>query len=632
MRLLLLHADSFSFAVTGETSITKQLDPIPPELSRGNADEVLVCMIAVEQGDGEAQDGIINDAASSIAGQCNKIGAKKVFLYPYAHLSSSLEKPRVASKMMDRLESALSKNSALQVHKAPFGVYKSFDIKVKGHPLSELARTITAEGREKKKGIDEDREKDKASLKAESNKISEWLIISPDGTATTPDKFNFDNAPALRSIFDYEIKGSRISEEPPPHIRLMQEHELVDYEPASDSGNFRWYPKGYVMKKALEEQVNTVLNKYGAMQVETPIMYSNTHPALAKYLEKFPARQYTVISDKAEFFLRFAACFGQYLIKHDMQISYKQLPVRLYELTHYSFRREQTGELAGIKRLRAFTMPDMHTLCANIPQGIEEMLNQVKLSFEWMDSVGFKKEEYAVAIRVVKSFYEENSDYIKKITEYYGRPILLEIWPEQYFYFVTKFEVNFIDSQGKASALCTVQIDVKNPQEFGISYVDKDSSRKTPILLHASISGSIDRNIYALLEQQAMQIRNGKIGHFPFWLSPTQIRIIPVSENHVGNAMDLAKKLKGRVDIDDRTETVGKRIRMTEREWIPLSIVLGDKELNSSVLPVRIRGQEKTANMSIEEINAYFDREMGDKIYRPINLPILVSNRPIFRS
>jgi threonyl-tRNA synthetase len=621
MRVLFLHADSFSYEVTGETSITKQLDPIPPGMHKGNAEEVLVCMISIEKGDGDKVRDIVAKAVSDIVSHCKNLDTKNVFLYPYAHLSPTLEAPRTAARILEQLYVELSGLNRFTVYRAPFGFYKRFDIKVKGHPLSELGRTITVE----------EGAKESSGLKAEEKKVSEWLIITPGGKAITADHFDFREQRLFKTFFDYETQGSRLSEEAPPHIRLMQDHELVDYEPASDAGNFRWYPKGYVMKKILEEQINTVLNQYGAMQVETPIMYSFNHPALARYLDKFPARQYTVTSDNSEYFLRFAACFGQYLMKHDMQISYRQLPIRLYELTHYSFRREQSGELAGLKRLRAFTMPDMHTLCADIPQSIEEMLNQVKLSLEWMDNLGFKRDEYVVAVRAVKKFYQENSDYAKKIAEYVGNPILIELWPEQYFYFITKFEVNCVDSQGKASALSTVQIDVKNPTDFGITYIDKNSQPQHPMMLHTSVSGSIDRNLYALLEREAIKMKNGQKAGFPFWLAPTQVRLIPVKEHHVPHALELAKKLKGRVDIDDRNETVGKKIRGAEKEWIPLIIVLGDKEIDSDTLPVRIRAEGETVDMTVEEVCAYFDREMKGKVFRPLNLPQLVSLHPIFR-
>lgn len=142
----------------------------------------------------------------------------------------------------------------------------------------------------------------------------------------------------------------------------MREQELVDYEPASDAGNMRWYPRGVLVKRRLEQHVTRMVVDYGAMEVETPIMYDYGHPALAKYLDRFPARQYVVNSEDKEYFLRFAAYFGQYLIQHDMVTSHRDLPVHLYELTHYSFRREQGSEVFGLRPLRTFTMPDMHSL------------------------------------------------------------------------------------------------------------------------------------------------------------------------------------------------------------------------------------------------------------------------------
>ncbi|MFC1707000.1 threonine--tRNA ligase, partial [Planctomycetota bacterium] len=118
--------------------------------------------------------------------------------------------------------------------------------------------------------------------------------------------FDFDRFPILKKLLQYELSGSRISKEAPPHIRLMQQHELVDYEPGSDQGNFRWYPKGFLLRKLLEEQVDRAMERYGAMQVATPLFYRVSHPALAKYLRRFPARQYRLQADQAEYFLRFA--------------------------------------------------------------------------------------------------------------------------------------------------------------------------------------------------------------------------------------------------------------------------------------------------------------------------------------
>jgi threonyl-tRNA synthetase len=622
MRVLLLHADHFSYRVTGETSITKLLDPIPEEMSRGHASEVLVCMVAVEKGD-SATAALVENAVNEIVTHCEKINTKRVYIYPYAHLSSSLEAPRAADKVVKALASQIESMAGFEVHRAPFGVYKEFEIKVKGHPLSEMARTISAGAAG---GVAES-----AALKAEAEIKSEWLVVTPDGVRHPAESFDFTAYPSLEKFRNYEFSGTRVSEEAPPHIKIMREQELVDYEPGSDQGNFRWYPKGYLLKSILEEQANLTMNRYGAMQVETPVMYSFQHPALAKYLDKFPAKQYVVRSERDEFFLRFAACFGQFLIEHDMNISYKNLPLRMYELTHHSFRREQSGEIAGLRRLRTFTMPDMHTMCSDVPHAKEEMLKQVDLCFQWLNNLGFDSSDYGIAIRVVGDFYEENQDYVDHIARMAGQPVLLEIWDKRYFYFVTKFEVNFNDTQDKSSALSTVQIDVENPETFGITYVTPDGSSAVPLMLHASVSGSIDRTVYALLEKQAMRMKEGKKGGYPFWLAPTQTRLIPVKERHIEPCKEIAGRLKGRVDIDDRNETLGKRIRDAEMEWVPLIIVVGDRELESDKLPVRFRDRGSEEKMSIEELRDYFDEHMRDKVYRPPNLPQMLSVRPVFR-
>jgi threonyl-tRNA synthetase len=209
------------------------------------------------------------------------------------------------------------------------------------------------------------------ALAAEKTLESEWRIYQPDGSLVLAAEFDFRKDEGLRDLYAYEIEGTRIAEDAPPHIRLMREQELVDYESASDAGNLRWYPKGLLVKRLLEQHVTRMVLDYGAMEVETPIMYDYNHPALRKYLERFPARQYLVKSDDKELFLRFAACFGQYMIQHDMVTSHHDLPVRLYELTHFSFRREQGGEIAGLRRLRAFTMPDMHSLVSDMEMAKE---------------------------------------------------------------------------------------------------------------------------------------------------------------------------------------------------------------------------------------------------------------------
>ncbi len=463
------------------------------------------------------------------------------------------------------------------------------------------------------------------AIAAERTLRPEWRVYAPDGTYAPADAFDFDSNPGMRDMFAYERSGTRASDDASPHVKLMREHELVDYEPASDSGNLRWYPKGLLIKRLLERHATNLVATYGAMEVETPIMYDYEHPGLSMYLQRFPARQYVVKSDEKEYFLRFAACFGQYMIMHDMAASYRDLPIRLYELTHYSFRREQGGEVSGLRRLRSFTMPDMHSLVRDTGMARDEFTRQMSLCLRWLADLGL---ECVPVIRFVRSFVDENPEFVSAVMGTLGRPALAEIWDARFFYFDVKFELNFIDTSKKAACLSTVQIDVENAERFDITYVEEDGKRRHPLLMHTSVSGSIDRNVYALLEQQAMRSANGEKPRFPVWLAPTQVRVIPVTDRHADGALGLANRLPLRVDVDDRDLKVSRKIRDAELEWIPFILVVGDKELSGDALTIRPRIGEQV-EMTAEELVAVLRTETAGMPQMQLNTPRL-SRRPIF--
>ena len=502
------------------------------------------------------------------------------------------------------------------MHHAPFGFYKGFEIECKGHPLSELARTIVpAEGGGAAAPAGDATAS--AALKSEKSLRSDWRVCTPEGLEQRACECDFSKSPRFQAMYDYEISGSRVSSEPPAHIEIMKRLELVDYEPASDPGNFRWYPNGELVKRLSEEHVSNLLTGYGAMRVETPIMYDYQHPNLMSYLNRFPARQYVVLSDKKEYFLRFAACFGQYLMQHDMQLSYRALPSRLFEISHYSFRREQSGELAGLRRLRTFTMPDLHTLARDRASAREEFLRQMDLSMQCMKDFDLK---YEVAVRFVREFLDEDPAFAREIVKRAGRPVLFEIWDERFFYYVAKLEFNFIDGQGKSACLSTVQIDVENTERFDIKYVDEDGQRKHPILMHTSVSGSIERVIAAMLEEQATKIKEGGVPSLPLWLSPIQVRIIPVAERHHAFCESLLARIPYRVDFDDRDMSVGKKIRESGRAWIPYTLVVGDREADGGELLRQGAGRRATRSLAGAPER---DHRRGDgrKAFRPAQRP-----------
>ncbi|MFA5558202.1 MAG: threonine--tRNA ligase [Methanofastidiosum sp.] len=614
MRILLIHSDYLEYEITSKTKIAEEIED---SLKKGRMEECLSVFVAVEEGD---DDSVIDKAFNEVTEISKSVKSDKVFLYPYAHLSNNLASPEIAIKLLEDLENKLK--TEYEVKRAPFGYYKTFKVSCKGHPLSELSRSIKSQGAS---------EVVSEALKAEERIKSSWYILDTSLNLIPQEKFDFKNHDSLKKLAEYEVTHSRKVDMIPPHVEYMKNLELVDYEKGSDPGNLRWYPKGVLIKRLLETRVNDSILGYGGMEVETPIMYSITHPMLSKYLNRFPARQYIVKSGNDDYFLRFAACFGQYLMKHDMIISYKDLPLRLYELTRYSFRREQRGELVGLRRLRAFTMPDMHTLATSMDSARNEFIEQFKLSMKWMEGLNLN---YEVAIRFVKSFYDENTEFVERLMSLINRPVLVEMWDERPFYFVMKFEFNFVDSLNKASALSTVQIDIENTQRFEIKYFDEDGKEKYPLMLHASISGAIERNLYALLETAYLESKKGKKPMLPLWLSPTQVRVLPVGEEQLEYSFKILEDLEKsgiRTDIDDRDLRLGKKIRDAEKEWIPYIIVIGDDEIKNSIINIRSRGDSSQKNTSVDEFKASFLDLIKGKPTRPLPLPRRLSLRASFR-
>ena len=612
MRILQLHCDSIEYTPTKKE--IKSAEEIEPKSTR--IEEVVVCFIAVEKDD---DSNIAKNAMIEIQESLKKVGCNKLLLYPYAHLSSDLASPGTGLKILKEMQEICT---GIEVTHAPFGWTKAFSIQVKGHPLAESSKVFTK---------DSIKEKTSTALESESKIKSYWYIMTPEGKMEEIEKFNFSNHKQLEILAKYESAKTRSSDEAPPHVNLMKKLAIADYEPASDSGNMRFYPNGRLIKSQIEQYVTDKIRNYGGIEVETPIMYDSYHPSMESYFNRFPARQYSIDSEGKHLFLRFAACFGQFLMTKDFQLSYKNLPYKLYELTRYSFRREQSGELVGLRRLRAFTMPDCHAFCKDMPQAIEEFRKRFDLSREVLSGLGIEENEYEMAIRFTDEFYNQNKELIKQMISKIGKPVLVEMWKERFFYFVLKWEFNFIDNLGKASALSTDQIDVENGKRYGITYTNENNEQKNPIILHNSPSGAVERVIYALLEKFAKQIKDGNRPQFPLWLAPTQVRLIPLKDEHLEFATHLADKFieqNIRVDIDDRNDTIGKRIRDAEKEWISYVLVIGQKEVNSPKLSIRDRTTGDVRELSIEDFIKEITNATKDKPISRLNSTLLLSQRP----
>ncbi len=605
MRILLLHVDYIEFEA--REPVKGMAEEIKAGEKKRRVEEALVAFVSVEEGDEENEESIVEEATKEILEVASKVGAKRVVIYPYVHLTQSPAPPEVASKIVDRIYKEISKS--FESYRAPFGWYKAFQLKCKGHPLAELSRTIKP------------RPKTREEVVAEIE--SEYFIITPEGNLRKVELetlgLNEIEDEALRKYIESEEMG-KVPGKTPPSIDAMRRLELVDYEPASDSGHFRIYPKGTILFKAIEEWARYIATEeLRAMVIITPLLYNWAEPDIRAQAESFHERHYIVLPPERnkKFVLRFAADFGLFKMMKDGIFSYRQLPFRIFEFAR-SFRYERSGELSGLKRLRAFHMPDLHSFCADVEQGWKEFVELTKKYKELTDATGI---EYTVVFRVAKEWWEKLRDKIVELVKYLERPVFVEVLSKMKHYWAIKNEFQAIDSVGGNVQLATVQLDVVDAERYGITYVDKEGKEKGTIIVHSSI-GSVERWIYSILEE-ALKKKKPEI---PFWLSPIQIRLIPVKSEYVEECLRIAQDLEARVDVDDREMSVAKKIREAEREWVNLIIVYGEKERETGRLPVRFRSGE-VKEMSLDELREYVRREMEGRPKVKMTLPVLVSRR-----
>jgi threonyl-tRNA synthetase len=600
MRLLLIHSDYIEYEAKKKTKMAEECSVLSDR-----EEEALTVFCAVESIDEEDLEGVVLQGIAEITKTAGQVNVRKIVIYPYAHLSSDLSSPETAVTVLNALRSGLEAEG-FAVKRAPFGWYKSFKLSCKGHPLSELSKTIVP---------------GETTVKKEKKEVThDWFVLTPDGKQHDYKEF-LDDSP-FGCLVKKELGVAVPVGGEPAHVDLMRSKELVDYEPASDVGCLRWMPKGKIVRDLLGDYVLGMVLEYGGTPVETPVMYDLGDKAIFEHADKFGERQYRFKSNNRNMMLRFAACFGMFSIMRDMHISPNNLPMKMYELSTYSFRHEQKGEVIGLKRLRCFTMPDMHSLCLDMPQALKCFEEQ--LAMGWQTGRDFETKLVA-AFRCTKEFYAQHEAWVKKIVKESDCPMLIEILSDRVHYWVAKIDLAAIDGQLRPIENPTVQIDVESSTRFNIKYHKEDGTPVHPPILHCSPTGSIERVMCAILENISTQ----PVPALPTWLSPTQVRVVPVAERHgafAAEVCDAINAAKIRCDVDDREESVGKKVREAGMDWVPYVIVVGDEEAASKKLTVTIRKKSQPNKPHKEELTtetliAAVKKDTEGKPFRPLYTP-----------
>lgn len=369
-------------------------------------------------------------------------------------------------------------------------------------------------------------------------------------------------------------------------------------------------PDGMILRNILEQYWYKEHTKEGYQFIKTPIIMSRELWETSGHWDHYKANMYTTKVDDRDFAIKPMNCPGALLVYNNSLHSYKDLPLRIGELGQVH-RHEASGALNGLFRVRTFTQDDAHIFVT--PDQIE---SEVKAVLELIDRMyGVFGLEYTIELSTKPESNYIGSDEIWEKSEkalanacvQAGREY--KVNPGDGAFYGPKLDIHIKDSLGRDWQCGTVQLDMNLPERFGCTYVDADGSKKTPLMLHRVVYGSIERFIGILIENFA--------GHFPLWLAPRQITIIPVhQEKHLAYAEEVKKALEEqglRVEIDNRNEKLGYRVREAQIHKVPYQIVVGDGEMENGTVTIRKSGSRKSETMSLAEAASKFKKEVDDQ-------------------
>ncbi len=380
------------------------------------------------------------------------------------------------------------------------------------------------------------------------------------------------------------------------HRRLGPQLDLFHFEPFSP-GAALWHPKGMVLWNALEDLRREENAKRGYLEVKTPLMWDIELWKKSGHWDKYRENLFLIPYGESSFGLKPMNCPGHMLLFNAKLRSYRDLPVRYAEAA-VLHRDEPTGSLLGINRARQFSQDDAHVFCTEdqIQAEIDSMFDYVGFLYDRFGVRGLAHAELATRPDN-KLGSDEQWDYtegvLRDAAERQG--IRYRVAEGEGAFYGPKIDLFIDDAAGRAWQMGTIQLDSQQPERLGCTYMGSDNREHMPYLIHRALFGSLERFIGILVEHYA--------GDFPFWLAPVQARVVPVGEAHREQARALRERLTSdgfRAELDERDETLGRRIREAELEKVPFVVVYGDRE-SDAALAVREHGGEQST-VSLDEL------------------------------
>lgn len=389
------------------------------------------------------------------------------------------------------------------------------------------------------------------------------------------------------------------------HRKLGADLDLFMFSPLVGPGLPLFTPRGTIVREEIRKYSEELQRAMGYEFVHTPNINKGELFKVSGHYDKFRGDMFLVKSNytEEEYFLKPMNCPQATQLYARTKRSYRELPIRYADFANL-YRDEKPGELVGLTRLRAFSQDDSHCFCRE---------DQIAAEFSAiLDAIMGMLKTYGLEPTIRLSLRDEAAK-----EKYLGDDAIWQKSQALMRDLLREKEISFTEAEGDAAfygpkmdviaktaighefQISTIQLDFNQPERFGLSYTDEDGKEQCPVMIHKAMVGSLERFMGILIEHYA--------GNFPVWLAPVQVQIISVGGDHIEAAHAMAKEFRQagvRVAVDDANESVGKKIRSAEKMRVPYMLVLGDKELNSGQLVVRVRGQEETVQTSVTEFTA----------------------------
>jgi threonyl-tRNA synthetase len=547
LKILQLHSDFISFKpIAKEIANAEEC-----EAREYRYEEVAVLFTAVEDTD---DDSVVQEAASELKKSLDNINAKNVLIYPYAHLSQHLAEPEKALITITKLQLALS-DYGFKVERAPFGWNKSFEIRVKGHPMAEQAKSFP--------------EKSEVRGKKIVRQLSEEEMLS------RAKKSDFSGLPDN----DHRVLGEKL--------------DLFSFYELSPSMPF-WHDKGVTLKNILIETVRKEIKKRGYIEISTAPLANIIQWKISGHWDYYRENMFLTKLGDEDYSLKPMNCPSTLLWYKSRRWSYRDLPLRVACFDPL-FRRELSGVATGLLRVKSLQQDDAHIICTE--EQVEQELVGVIDLMHWL--YGIFNLSYVAKVSTmpdqhigsVEQWDKATDSLIKALRSKGIEPTIKE---KEGAFYGPKIDVDVKDSLGRYWQCATIQLDYQLPSRFKATYTGADGAEHTPIMIHRAIYGSLERFIGVMLEHYS--------GKLPVWLSPIQARIIPVSQDSIDYCKEVYSALYEsgvRVDYDFDTTTLNFKVRKAQLEKIPYMLVLGSKEITSKTISIRTREGEVRHEVSI---------------------------------